>query len=458
MSKPLDLTRKPASQRAEESVIGTLLRSEEARMEVLTAGGLEVEHFYFKPYRLVFEQIVERYYSDDPVDPLSIAEAIGPALAHDWGLEEREAVDKVVALAKDVDADVPVAEHARIIKQHSDYRDLVTIAADALNAAIDQERPPEEIAGMLSAAATRVVTGSLLHSELLTYADLGRRWTKGMQEQIAAKAAGQELGALFSIKAIDDFVKGLKATELMILGGDPGVGKSAIAWAMVRNFAGRQMRKPTERRVGTLVLSLEMGEELSSTRFAQMEAKIEGEQLRTAAITRAELREIATKWAANRDLPIIVNHSGELRETQIKALCIDAIRRHQIGLVVIDHFRFIKTDERFEKATEADDQIVKFLKATLAKDLNLAVICLAHTTKGESGKRPVMDDLRGSKMISAFADIVAFPYWPWKHASQEKRERGLIAREEYELIFDKVRQGSTGTGELWMDLSTMTVR
>jgi replicative DNA helicase len=278
-----------------------------------------------------------------------------------------------------------------------------------------------------------------------------------MQEQIAAKAAGQEMGAYFGIKSIDEFVKGLRPTELMILGGDPGVGKSAIAWAMARNFAWRQMRKPVEKRIGVMVLSLEMGEELSSTRFAQMEAKIEGERLRTLGLTRAELREIALKWAANRELPLVVNHSGELRETQIKALVIDAIRRHKIGLVIIDHFRFIKTDERFEKATEADDQIVKFLKASLAKDLNLAVVCLAHTTKSESGRRPIMDDLRGSKMISAFADIVAFPYWPWKHASQEKRERGLIAREEYELIFDKVRQGAPGTGELWMDLSTMTV-
>lgn len=449
--------RLPASQRAEESVISTLMRSEEARTEIISSG-LEVDAFYYRPYRLAFEEIVERYYSDDPIDPLSIAEAIGPRAAEQWEIPEREAVDRLVALAKPDPAEtLSVREHARIIKRHHDYRELMEVSTTATIHAIDQDLDPEDIAGTLSAAATRIVTGSMVNNELLTYGELGRRWTRLKQDEIVARASGGELGAYFGIKGVDDYVKGLRPTELWMLGGDPGVGKSAIAWACARNFAWRQMRKPPERRIATLVLSLEMGEELSSTRFAQIEAKVEGEILRAGTFTRELLREIAGKWAANRELPLIVNHSGSLRESQIKALCVEAIRRFNVGLVIIDHFRFIKTDEHFQNKNDADEQVVAFLKGTLAKDLNLAVICLAHTTKNDN-RRPTMDDLRGSKMISAFADLVSFPYWPWKHASQEKRDRGLIARDEYELIWDKVRQGAPGTGELWIDMSTMTIR
>lgn len=447
----------PASQRAEESVLGALMRSEQARIEIL-AGDLQPEHFYYRPYRLAFEEVVERYYADDPIDPLAVAEAIGPAAANAWRIEEREAIDKLTGLAQVDPADTTsLREHAAIVKRHHDYRELLAVASEAVHQAAEQADDPEEIAGKLAAAATRVVTGSLLHREILSYAELGRNWTRTMQEQIAAKAAGEEMGAHFGIRAVDDFVKGLRPTELMMLGGEPGSGKSALAWVMARNFATRQMRKPPERRVAAMILSLEMGEEVSSTRFAQIESGAEGDRLRTVSVTRQELREIASQWATQRELPIYVNHSGELRESQIKALVVDAIRRHNIGLLIVDHFRFIKTDERFEKATEADDQIVRFLKGGLAKDLNLAVICLAHTVKGEN-RRPVMDDLRGSKMISAFADVVTFMYWPWKQASQEKRDRGLVSREDYELIHDKVRQGAPGTGELWSDMSTMSIR
>ena len=114
-------------------------------------------------------------------------------------------------------------------------------------------------------------------------------------------------------------------------------------------------------------------------------------------------------------------------------------------------------DQRCENKTEADEQVIAFLKG-LAKDMNLAIICLAHTTKGQDGRRPVVDDLRGSKMISAFADLVSFPYWPWKHATEAERERKFLSPEGYELIWEKVRQGAPGMGELYMDMKTMTIK
>lgn len=454
----MNAPKQPASQRAEESVIGALLRSEEARNTIF-GQGLDSAHFYFAPYRAVFDCIVERYYGDDPIDPLTIGELIGPRVAAGWKITEREAVDKVVALAKhDPEDTITTGEHAKVIKRHADYRSLLSLVSDKLNDILEENEEPDVIAGELSAVATRIVAGALVGNETLSYADLGRRWTQQKQQEIAARAQGIELGAHFGIPGIDKYLKGLRATELAIMGGDPGVGKSALAWVMARNFAIRQMRKPEDRRIGTLIWSAEMGEEPSSNRLAQAAAKTDGERLRTGSLTQLELREIAQKWADERGLPIWVNHSGELRETQLRAIVVDAIRRHNVGVLFIDHFKFIKTDEKFRDKNDADEQIVKFLKSTLAKELNLAVICLAHTTKGEETKRrPVMDDLRGSKMISAFADFVMFPYHPWKHASQEKRERGLVAREEFEIIFDKARQAAPGTGEIWMDLSTMTI-
>lgn len=447
--------REPGSQRAEESVIGALMRSEEARIEIIGLG-IEAEHFYYRPYKAAFEEIVERYYADDPIDPLTVAEAVGPKTQSMWGITEREAVDRFLEMSTSPPHG-EAREHVKIIKRHYDYREIVNVAATALANASEQSKDPDEIAGELSAAATRVVTGALANSATYSYAELGSRWTRQKQEEIAARAAGVELGARYGIAGIDQYVKGHRPSELFILGGDPGVGKSAIAWSMGRNFAHSQMTQTPDRRIGTLILSLEMGEEPSSTRFAQSEAKFPGDKLREGDLTRAELRGIATTWARNRELPLWVNHSGELRETQLKAIVVDQIRRHNIGLVIIDHFRFIKTDERFENKNDADEQVVKFLKATLAKDLNLAVVCLAHTTKNDD-RRPTMDDLRGSKMISAFADLVAFPYSPWKHASQADRDRGMMDRQDFEIIFDKVRQGATGTAEIWMDLSTMTIR
>ena len=784
------------------------MRSEDTRHEIF-ASGLEAPHFYFKPYRALYAATQERYYADDPIDPLSISEAVGPRIATDWGITEREAVDRVLALSRPDPADTTTAtEHAKVIKRHSDYRELLTLVSAQFDNITQEKMDPEAIAGALSAAALRIVTSSLAKHEVLDYASLGRRWVKAKNEEIAARAAGVELGAWFGIKGMDAYLKGAKPTELIILGGDPGIGKhltldtplptpagwttmgdvrcgdllydelgrptrvmaasqvewfedvyeltfndgatvkasgthtwivssrrgrsapikqayrlrngtrkrppdpveleevttrqivehlyvddgeranyaiqvaepldgeemelpldpyilgvwlaegstnaarlgigdleiidilrkrgadvsvrqdprkdsdyrevglrgatgiralraagvlgnkhiptaylraaadqrwallagiadgdgwcddggceittvlprlrddlfelvtslgcivfinegraqlngkdygpkwnvrfqskrspfwiarkangwtpprfdaryivgarqlpsepvrcvavesssalylcgramipthnTAISAVMARNFALRQMKKPADRRIGTLYMSLEMGEEQSSDRFAQFIAGVDGERLRLGTLTKAELRDIAQQWAGERELPLYANFSGELRETQLRAIVVNAIQRHNVGLVIIDHMRFIKTDEHFRDRNDADEQIVKFLKATLAKDLNLVVICLAHTTKSPQEKRrPVMDDLRGSKMISAFADFVVFPYWPWRYATQEQRERGQVEREAYELVFDKARGGATGIADLYIDFSRMIVR
>lgn len=454
------MTKLPASQRAEESVLGAILKDPLIANEIVGAI-LEPEHFYFAPYRVVFEQIVERLYADDPIDPLTVAEAVSKKTSGMWGVEEREAVDRIVALAATSTADnesTPL-QHAALVKRHFDYRSLDALAEDLKRQVAEEAANPEELAGKVSSEAMRIATDTVVRQELLTFEDLGRRWVKNMNQVIALREAGHERGAFFGVRAIDDYTKGLLPTELLISGGEPGVGKSAVWWAGAINFCERQMTKPVEERVACLVLSLEMGEEPSSTRLAQRVGDIEGERLRLGTIDRLELRQTAEKWAAKRELPLITNHSGMLRLSQLRAIIVEAIRKYNVGVVVIDHFRFLRPDERFDNVNDADDHIVAFLKTAIAKDLNVAVVCLAHTTKNleRADKRPRMNDLRGSGMIAAFADFVCFVYRPWKYASETSKERGQVSREDAEMIWEKARHSGEGTGEFYMNLATMSI-
>lgn len=449
----------PASQRAEESVLGAVLRDEETRIEVI-ASMLEPEHFHFRPYRIAYEEVVERYYADDTIDALTVAEAVSKRVAPMLKVDEREAVDKIVALAQPTGADTTtVTEHAKVIKRHADYRELMSLTQRAQQAIGEESMDPDQIAGALSVAATKVATNNARVLETFSYLSLGRRWVERTKREIAARQAGVELGVFFGIRGIDAITKGLRPTELMILGGEPGVGKSGLAWVMAENFAKRQMRKPEDQRVGTLVASLEMGEDPSSTRLAMSVSRVDGERLRLGTLTGTELMDAARQWAGQKDLPLHFNHSGRLRQSQLKAVIVEAIRKFNVGLVVIDHFRFIQTDEKFVNSAEADDEIVLFLKSSLAKELNIAVVCLAHTIKTieRADKRPRMSDLRGSGMISAFADFIAFLYHPWMYATKKQQNEGLVSREDYEVIFEKARHSAKDVGEVYMDLSTMQI-
>lgn len=450
----------PASQRAEEALLGALLREPEIIAEVVGAM-LEGGHFYFRPYRLIFEEIVERYYGEESIDALLIAEKIGRQLAKSWGnVEERDAVDKALRLREArVEGMASALELAGVVKRHADYRRLLLLS-DGIRRAVEQEQDaPDLIASAASTDAMKIATDRMTHDETLTYADQGKRFIQSMKTAIATREAGIHLGVEFGLKAIDDYTRGLLPGELLILGGEPGAGKSALAWFMARRFARLQARRPVEQRVGTLIGSFEMPELQSSSRIAQMIHKIEGEKLRMGTLTMAELSKLAERWARERDLPLYANFSGYVRHAQMRAIAVENVRKYNVGLIIIDHFKFLQCDERGLKPNEADDETVMFLKR-LALDLNCVVVCLAHTVKNVQSLdgRPKMADLRGSGMISAFADFVALMHRPYKHASARDRNDGVVSREETELIWDKTRYAGEGISEFYADLSTMLIR
>ena len=273
----------------------------------------------------------------------------------------------------------------------------------------------------------KIATSTLLTQELVSFSDLGRRFVKEQRRLMAAKAAGVEVGAYFGLKFLDNFVKGLKPTEVFILAGEPGGGKSAVSWVASRQFAERQLRKPEEHRVGTLVLSLEMGEEDSSTRVAQSLTAIDGGTFREATTTEDDLRRVISAWGVRKDIPLYFNFTSVLRASQMRALIIEAIRRHNVGLVVIDHMRYFDMDRRYQRVEEEDEAKAKFLKQDIATQLNVAVMVLAHTTKAieqREDRRPRLSDLRGGGMVAAHADFVGFVYRPYNHARQDAIDDG----------------------------------
>lgn len=445
----------PASQRAEEALLGSVFR-DPALAPVVIATMLEPDHFFFRPYKLVYAEIVERYYADDPIDALLIAEEVQQRVAAAWKCTEREAVDRVMAL-KASSADSPPIELATVIRKHHDYRELLALSERLRVAVMEEADDPEVIAGETSSAATKIATSMVLHHQVFSYGELGRRWVEDTKRNMALVAAGETIGVTFGIKAIDEYTKGLKGGELLIAGGEPGVGKSAVWWTAAEKFASGELTKDGGR-VGTLVMSLEMSEEPSSVRLAQSVGGVEGEKLRMGTLDKYELLNTAKAWARKRNLPLYFNYSGHLRESQLRAIVVEEIQRHNVGVVVIDHFKFIKPDDKMLRGNDADDAVVVFLK-TLAKDLNIAVVCLAHTVKTiETNEgRPRMSDLRGSGMISAFADFVCFVYRPWKHASESARQSGHVSENEAEMLWEKSRHTGEGSAEFYMNLSTMTI-
>lgn len=450
----------PHSPEAEKSVIGMLLAQPKVAPNVVGAL-LDADDFYVAGLRILFSRIEENYYADDPIDPLVVGEACAKQLSRLWNVTERETIRKIEGLASGQRqfAERQVLDHAKLVKKHSNYRHLIDLADGIKRQAGEEEEDPDKIAADAAQKATEIATDSISTAEILSFADAGRRYIKHLRTMQAAHAQGIELGARFDLDFIDDWTGGVQPTELLIAGGEAGVGKSAVFWKAAMNFAKRQMQKPEDQRIATLILSLEMGELPSSGRIAHTITNLSGRQLREGDISDADLRRVVSKWSQDKDMPLFINHTSTLKASQLRALVVEAIRQHNVGLVVLDHFRYFDMDHRLDTQLREDEEKVRFLKENLAKDLNIAVVCLAHTTKAieNQDKRPKLSHLRGSGQIAAHADFVGFVYRPWVYATQKAKDNGAVKETDAEMIWAKNRHGRTGTAEFYAEFDIMRI-
>jgi len=119
---------------------------------------------------------------------------------------------------------------------------------------------------------------------------------------------------------------GLRRRDLILLGGDIGSGKSALALGIALRVA--------QQSVGVAYLSGEMNEERLMERALAIEGRVAVDELRAAKLTDQTRAGVGAAAVRLRGLPLsLLPLAGEDFETAFDRL--DPLR--QIGLVVVDH-------------------------------------------------------------------------------------------------------------------------
>jgi replicative DNA helicase len=226
---------------------------------------------------------------------------------------------------------------------------------------------------------------------------------------------------------------GFQNSELIVVAGRPGMGKTALALTMARNAA-IDHQKP----VG--IFSLEMASHQLAMRMLCAEARVDSHLVRTGKIPKSHWKYLSMSVGVLAEAPIFLDDTPSIGILELRAKARRLMAEHNIGMIMVDYLQLMSGPKGVENRQQEISVISRSLKA-LAKELKIPVVALSQlsrATEQRSDRRPQLSDLRESGAIEQDADVVMFVYRPYVY-SRDEDDRGKV-----ELILSKQRNGPTG--------------
>ncbi|MBD3181069.1 replicative DNA helicase, partial [Candidatus Poribacteria bacterium] len=232
---------------------------------------------------------------------------------------------------------------------------------------------------------------------------------------------------------LDNATSGFQKSDLVIVAGRPGMGKSMFIQNIATYVAG-------EYRTPVAMFSLEMSREQLVLRMLAAEANVEFQKLRTGFLSESDWPKLTISAGKLSESSIFIDDTPGITVMELRAKARRLKAEHEIGLIMIDYLQLMQGRGRSENRQQEISEISRSLKI-LAKELSLPVIAcsqLSRSPEGRPDKRPQLSDLRESGAIEQDADLVMFLY------REEYYERDMSGKPgEAEVIIGKQRNGPT---------------
>jgi len=402
----------PANIEAEAAFIGAVLIDNRVIEEL--AVPIRPEHFFEPVHARVFERILTLLDRNAVVTPVTLK----PYFEADEALRELGGVAYLARLTADGQGLLAPRELAQQIYDLALLRELVSVGRNLVEGALDtsQDVAPMEQIEQAEAALFKVAEGASGQNEAQSFG-LATHKALGMIE-MAINSGGHISGTTTGLTSVNEKIGGLHPSDLIILAGRPGMGKTSLATNIAFNAADRLLRDRAdgiEKSVGAAVafFSLEMSSDQLATRILSEQAGISSEALRMGKISRDDFQKLSYASQRLAELPLFIDDTPALSIAALRTRARRLKRRHDLGLIIVDYLQLLQgTGRANDNRVNEISEISRGLK-TLAKELDVPVIALSQLSRAveqRDDKRPMLSDLRESGSIEQDADMVWFVY------------------------------------------------
>jgi replicative DNA helicase len=393
----------PFNQQAEEAVLGAVLINPESFAEM--AQILQSEHFYVIRNGWIWQAFTNLYNRQSPIDLLTVAEELEK---HDQ-LIEVGGQPYLISLVNQTPTSVNAEAYAKIVEENFIRRRMLQAANDMAKMAFNQEKPVD---GILDSAEKSIfgLSERRIRHDVVPIQEIISDYYNRVSE--ASQQKDEIFGIPTDLMDLDKLLGGMQNSDLIIVAGRPGSGKTGFLLTVANNVALKKKKH-------VAFFSMEMSNEQLLQRLLAQVTGINTQRLRSGKIKDDEWDQFTEGIEILNNVVVFLDDTPSLTPIQLRTKCRRLDLEHKLDLVVIDYIQLMVGDARTENRVQEVSYISRNLKA-LAKELKVPVLAAAQLSRAsemrdqqqqkrkDEPKEYRLSDLRESGSLEQDADVVMF--------------------------------------------------
>jgi replicative DNA helicase len=418
----------PHSVEAEEAVLGSILINPEVLLDV--SPYLESDNFFIVRHRWIWDAIQRLHLRREAIDYLTVVEELSTADQ----LEEAGGPAYITHLINNTPTSIHAETYARVVERAATRRRLLEAAGEIAQLAHEEETEIEQVIDRAESTLFAATERHLTH-DLTPVSDVLGDYYDRIEYLYTHQ--NETHGVPTGFNDLDRLLGGMQRSDLLIIAGRPGMGKSSWLLSAALNAARYGAR--------VAVFSLEMSNEQVVQRLIAAETGINSQKLRLGQLEPVEWERFVQAADRLSKLPLYLDDTPALSVMQLRTKCRRQWAQTGLDLAIIDYLQLMNAGTRVDNRVQEISLISMGMKQ-LARELNVPLLAgaqLSRAVEQRADKRPMLSDLRESGSIEQDSDVVMFIYRD--EVYNEDTEKPNIA----EVLVAKHRNGPTGTVELF---------
>ena len=386
----------PHNVEAEASLLGAVLIDKDAVVAV--APILKSEYFYQESNALIYQAILELYEDRKAIDLVTVADK----------LKKKKSLKKVggsvylASLVEKVPTSAHVEMYAQIVKDAAIKRELISSASKLVEVSFNESKSIQEILDQGEKTIFSLSQRNLKQNFIPIKDVLAESFDRLDELQ---KRGTNLRGVSTGLNNLNDALAGMQNSNLLILAGRPGMGKTALALNIAANAAIKE-------KVPVGFFSLEMSKEELVDRLLVSQGDIDAWRLKIGKLTEEDFTHLSEAMGKLAEAPLFIDDTPAISILEMRTKARRLQVEQGLKLLIVDYLQLARSNRRWDNRVQEVSEISQGLK-NLARELKIPILSLSQLSRAveiRGGKEPQLSDLRESGSIEQDADVVMFLY------------------------------------------------